>query len=662
MMKFFRKYNKHLLAVFMALLLIIWLGGSALDEIMTSRNREGVVGTSITGPITEADRSQAERETSLLTAMTQVAREKGVGLNLMWQTWQWSNKADEQLGTIEWILLKREAQHFGIDVSPDEAKSRLVSAGLQESDIHYVAQRMDRRPDGFYVAAANFFSVQDMLGVYLSAAQPPESQVRQMARDIFEQASIEAITFPAASFADPDQTFTNDELTRHFEQHKSARRGGGLNFGYYIEPKVKVQYIRIDPATIKQHLRGADQTYMREAFAYWQANRETAEEFRWTLAEVEELKQQSDASTNGITTNGVTTNGVTFPTPGDFYADFAQAKEKAIAAVKQSTAQAEADRIVTRLLQALREPWFAVTVDDQTGRRPAPASVKSLDYYDDIVAALPANLRYDAGIEVQTLDMLTMQQLAEIEGFGQASLSTDNQQLLQAAQLAFDVEGLAEPPEEFRRETSLHLALWETITKPLSGPRDAFYLFRVVDNHPGHAPEGLTEVADQVADDLRLLAGMEAARQAAEAFVADIGTQGLLDGWLADEDLKAKVTPDRGGYVQPAPFARDSSFFGQGPLMVTPFGKVTPEFIDKSFELAAAGPEAGPAVVDLPDEARVAVIQGMQLRPLYKEDFRMRREFLVQRFVQDQLEDVIGQWLNARKVRERNGFEINRRG
>jgi hypothetical protein len=40
----------------------------------------------------------------------------------------------------------------------------------------------------------------------------------------------------------------------------------------------------------------------------------------------------------------------------------------------------------------------------------------------------------------------------------------------------------------------------------------------------------------------------------------------------------------------------------------------------------------------------------------------MRREFLVQRFVQDQLEDVIGQWLNARKVRERNGFEINRRG
>ena len=26
MMKFFRKYNKHLLAVFMALLLVVWLG------------------------------------------------------------------------------------------------------------------------------------------------------------------------------------------------------------------------------------------------------------------------------------------------------------------------------------------------------------------------------------------------------------------------------------------------------------------------------------------------------------------------------------------------------------------------------------------------------------------------------------------------------------
>ena len=34
MMKFFRKHMKELLAVFMALLLVVWLGGSALTDAL----------------------------------------------------------------------------------------------------------------------------------------------------------------------------------------------------------------------------------------------------------------------------------------------------------------------------------------------------------------------------------------------------------------------------------------------------------------------------------------------------------------------------------------------------------------------------------------------------------------------------------------------------
>src|SRR5688572_31237195 len=41
MMKFFRKYNKQLLAVFMALLLLVWLGGDALSSIMHERYSPG---------------------------------------------------------------------------------------------------------------------------------------------------------------------------------------------------------------------------------------------------------------------------------------------------------------------------------------------------------------------------------------------------------------------------------------------------------------------------------------------------------------------------------------------------------------------------------------------------------------------------------------------
>ncbi|NLE58912.1 MAG: hypothetical protein GX616_11160, partial [Planctomycetes bacterium] len=40
MMKFFRKYTKHLLAVFMALLLVIWLAGDALQSLLVNRGAQ----------------------------------------------------------------------------------------------------------------------------------------------------------------------------------------------------------------------------------------------------------------------------------------------------------------------------------------------------------------------------------------------------------------------------------------------------------------------------------------------------------------------------------------------------------------------------------------------------------------------------------------------
>jgi len=650
MMKFFRKYNKHLLAVFMALLLIIWLGGSAIEDMMSTRTGNRVLGTAATGPITESDYAQAERETQLLGE-----------IGLSWQMWQprfapmFTPKADERLGYVEWILLKREAARFGVTVTPAEAKAMMLAADVKEENIRRIAQQRDRRIDVYYAAAADYFSVQNMLEVYLNVTRPPEPELRRLARDFSEQATIEAVVFPAASFADPEQTFTTDELQRQFDAHKSARHGGGLNFGYYVEPKAKVQYIRVDPAKIKSHLRGSDQTYAREAYEYWVANKDKSNDFRWTLAEVEEYKKTVDVGSNGLNSNGENV-----PVVGTPYADFGRAQTKAVEAVKLAAAQAEAERIVNRALQVLRDPWYSIPFDPTTKHKPAPDAVRSAEYFTEIIAALPANLRYPEGIDVVTLEPLTIDQLTEIEGFGESGVPTDDDQFLRAPQLAFDVEGLADAPEEMRRDTSLHLSLWEPFSKPMTGLDGATYIFRVVETQSGHTPENLDEVLEQVTEDLRLAAGMKRAREAAEAFVANVGTSGLVQAWQADEELKAKVTPDRGGFVEPPPFPRDNSLFGVGANVVQPFGRVTPEFMDKAFSLAAAAPSNDLAVVDLPDEARSVVLQGVSLRPLYQEDFLVRREFLMRRFAQDKTSAIIGQWLNAKTVRERNKFEFSR--
>jgi len=662
MMKFFRKYNKHLLAIFMALLLVIWLGGDAIQAFVTPDPGKRVIGSAIGGKVTEADRALAERETQLLNHLTQVATSSNKRASFMWQLWQDALQqydpptADERLGYIEWVLLKREAQRMGVAVTPTQAKSILASEGLSEDVVRQMAVRSNRIPDTYFEAAASYYSVRNMVDLAAAVTVPPEPELRRKARDIMERATIEAVVFPAISFADPAQTFSPEQMQKQFDAHRTARAGNGLNFGYYQEPQVRVQYIRIAPAELEPHLRGSAQTFEREAYEYWQENRETKSEFRFSLAEVEQLKkQQAEASSNGLDAGS---NGVTIPAAGSFYTTFAQAREKALKLVRQQTAESEADRIANRLGQALREPWFA-TVYDETGHRPAPDAVKTEEHYAQTLAALPANMQYPAGVEAKTLDWMTSAQLAQIGGFGDASVPIDEQRALPISQLAFDVQGLADAPEEGRRDTSLHLSLWQTFSKPVLAEDGTIYLFRVIGVKEGHAPESLAEVSDQVVEDLRLLEGMDAARTAAGSFVSNVSTGGLREAWMADEELRARVTPDRGGYVEPPPFPRDNSLIGARGNVVQPFGEVTKEFIETAFRLAAEGQDNSPVeIVDLPDEARVVAMRGLAKSPLYEEDFHERRDFLTQHFSRQKQSEILGQWLNAKMVRKRAEFEM----
>ena len=73
MIKFFRKYNKTLLAVFMVLLMVVFLGGSAMESLLTP-NVDRVLGSSRWIEITSARHGDAEQTGDIL-----------LGLGLPWQ-------------------------------------------------------------------------------------------------------------------------------------------------------------------------------------------------------------------------------------------------------------------------------------------------------------------------------------------------------------------------------------------------------------------------------------------------------------------------------------------------------------------------------------------------------------------------------------------------
>ncbi len=649
MMKFFRKYNKHLLAVFMALLLVIWLGGTALEELVKTDYGSDVVATARTGAITHNDQQLAEYESNLLARY----------LGISWQN-EWGSRgatSEEQLGLVDWILLTREAKKLGVEVTPQEAK--LILASGQQPVTETVIRTMLARAgediaiDRIYAAAAHYFCVQKMLALFQGSLAIPESELRLNARNAFERAQIEVINLPASVFADPEQTFSQEQLQAQFEKYKEEKAvPGTLSFGYYVQPAVEVEYIKVDPVKVKSSLVIAEDALKTRAYRYWSAHKE---EPRFSRTE-EEMKA-AQAAAGDVSSNGKKEEESAKPV-SPYYETFAEAQEKAIDAVKEQDARSEAERLVSRLSEILREPWYDLERPDNDFP-PAPESVKNREYYQGVVAALPKNIPYLDAVEVTKLPLSSASELRDMEGIGDAAYQSSNERALSFVELAFNVEGLVEIPTDRRFDEKLYLSLWQTRGQRLEDANGNLYLFRVVAVSPGHVPVNLDEVVTRVADDLRLLAGMEKARATADAFVANLGTNGLKQAWESNTELSSLVSPDRGGFVSPPAFPRDSSMYFGRKNTIPLLGQVGDEFIQKAFELASKAEESSQvAVVEDPTLASVVVIKGIKLNPLYEESYASMRGRLQQQLTRRRAAELLSNWLNPKQIRERNQFKV----
>ena len=114
MMKFFRKHTKYMLAVFMSLLLVVWLGGSALQSSFVPDTGAEVQATAFGLEITRRDVGRFANETRLLANLRRP--------NMPWDLWSELRFAGamgsgELLEPIDWFLLRQEADNMGIVVT-----------------------------------------------------------------------------------------------------------------------------------------------------------------------------------------------------------------------------------------------------------------------------------------------------------------------------------------------------------------------------------------------------------------------------------------------------------------------------------------------------------------------------------------------------------------
>ncbi|MGB9625088.1 MAG: hypothetical protein ACPMAQ_09520, partial [Phycisphaerae bacterium] len=283
MMKFFRKYNKHLLAVFMALLLIVWLADEAIRNILRPDELKMVVAQAYGRDIRQRDLLPTFTSTGILST-----------LGLPWQQMARISMSDlgvppmmamsrEPLTEREWYMLVTGARRQGIVISPDtvnKLKAELVKQANERrgqnqplfNPIEYVRDTHRVSLAQVDEAIADFLRVREAAiraagGVFIT-----EPEIRQRAKLVEEKVRVEFVVLPAAPFIDPNAPIDESKLKAFFEEHKdfSPGQGPGLGYGYKKPAAVQYEYVQADVDAMARAIEISGDT----AYSYWRGHKE----------------------------------------------------------------------------------------------------------------------------------------------------------------------------------------------------------------------------------------------------------------------------------------------------------------------------------------------------------------------------------------------------
>lgn len=632
MMKFFRKYNKQLLAFFMALLMIVFIGGSALEGLLKP-DLNFDIGKSNLGPITQQDQRAATDETQLLESMG--------------QNWQRPLFSDtDAITAVDWILLSREAEKLGVLV--DEASIETNPSFAPAMDhVRRVAHGMRVKPAAVISAMARLQAIRQAAMAMAAASMPSEAEVISAARNAMERVKIRAVLLPAEAFVNKDATFTEAQIKEQFDKYRERERGPGLQFGYFRKPSIKVQYIKVDRDAIAAKVGVPNEE--RKAKAYYEEHREKDPAFK---RKAEELAAAPEGPQAPV------------------YVNWEQARETAITKVRKEHSDDNVQRIADWLITMTTEPWMGVA-PAESGYKPAPAEVSDPEYYDKLVKRLPPPLQFENTVTVHTTDFFTQQDAAKVPELGPLSVRTGQDLVARGfATIAFNNEAIVhEIPRGDKVNFNDYLAKFQTATFALPDSKSGnAYIFRVIDSLPGGPSDSVEQVRDQIIADLRLQNGFEAAKARAQSLRSCCqASEPLKEAYEADPELAAFRESSEGaktGYFEPPAFARIGQIPAwkgrpaDGVFVPGGMGKIANSTIDAIFAMTDSPDKL--AVFELPERASVMTVEWMETIPAQEEEFASTRQSLVTQLGDNRWREFVDEWFDPEKIRARNGFDLIR--
>ena len=622
MIKFFRKYDRVMLAVLLSMLMIVFIGGVALESALQPDPNFAVAKSKV-GDIGSRDQTNATAQTSVLQALEM----------------DWSKPvagAYRPLDIVDWIMLTREAKKYSAAMDEKAARAWMGEEGA--ASINRLARNLRQKPEIILQAIADLRSIQQTAQLIGAAAIPSSAQIRAAAKDVLDRVKVNTVVLPATAFLDKSLTFTDAEIDAQWAPYKDVPQGKGLNFGYFLPLRVEAQFVVIDYNKIAEHLGVPN--LEKKARKYFDEN-----------------KGQFTRLTLGLAPDANDPGAV---------ATWDDAKTRAIEVVRKQVARESASRIADWLVQFAGEA-FVDAERLKSGYRKAPVDVAVENYYDRLVKNIPPSIHFPDAVQTGEAFAFTEEEADIVVEMGQGTHRSSSGGIETLRSLAFRSEpAVPVIPDNEGASRSDFIALWQTCPYPLINEDvGKIFVFRITRSGDGRASLKSAEARTQVVEDLRLLRAMDTARLKAKGLIGCAMDPGLKEAYDSDAELQSRQKDEGGaeiGYFTTPPIARAEQFqIGEAtPNQLVYAGagveQVPRGHVDEWFALAHSAEKF--AIQDVKDRAVVMVVELAEVKEATTEQFAGLRELLSAQISSRRSQEAVSAWMNPDNIRARNGFAL----
>jgi len=652
MMKFFRKYMKHLLAVFMALLLVVWLGGQALRSVFQNRHMMAGQqrGVAFGQPVRFGDLESADTDTQLLSMMgiawqmpwLDTIRMMGLQDPQVLQTFVLAIRA-EPLDELEWYMLDAAARHAGIYV-PDEAVERFKRMyAIPAERLQSIRHRAQVSLDRIDAALRGYIRVLEAVDLDNRGVKPSWADIEDVIRRTQEKVRVAAVVLDSSRLLNAAYIPTDEELQAQFERGRDRRSNPGnvMEPGYLEPEKAQVEFIAINADALSDQQRITE----KEAYEYWEQHKD------------EFVRPQPATEPEGP---------VTQPAEAEPYGTFTEAKQAVLDKLRGDKARVEALRLARDLIGRLNRPWreMSAVVSEEAASPEQevalPAGVDSPELYPQLIEAIEQ--RYPGVLSYGRTQLADTRELSTHPQIGQATWPLPGRWPVPLAEAAMIVEGLeAAENEENPAVAHLKRHLYETCSQPFADDEGNVYVFRTVAVRQQEPPDSWEEIRDQLADDVRRRRAFDRAGELADT-LADAARQAdLKTAFEANSELKQELGEE--AYNEPEPFARERlSMYGGPPALMpnwVPVLGMDKLLFERCFEAADDDTPSSERIFAHAqgERGRWLVVQVRDLLPVTAEEFDQQRALAFHYTSTVLAVEFLSNWFDSEQIRTRIGWQ-----